>query len=307
MSDTLLTLQRRMAAAVMEPLTRNETTRKTRRDGVGMQREAGDFIKPNSSLTSFERLEIYNQQYWFRLYSSFEDDFPGLLAVLGRETFERVMRAYLDACPSTSFSLRDLGSRLHGFLRKNVELTGPKSRLAQEVVLVEWAHIEAYDAATVSPFPPESFASIGDETILELQPSVRLLDLSYPVDELLIAMRQDAGSNDTSSNNATAARKISVVRRVAQLRPDPIMLAVHRQEFTVYYKRLRMEEYRMLTAIQTGVPLSDVFATAFNNSLLDETAQAALLQECFQQWAVLGWLCAPQRSNRPISRSGDSR
>jgi hypothetical protein len=307
MSGVLLELQKRMSAAVMEPLTGQESTRKTRRDGVTMEQEAAAFIKPNAVLTSFERLEIYNRQYWFRLYSSFEDDFPGLLAVLGRKTFERVMRAYLDACPSTSFSLRDLGSRLYSFLRENVELTGPKSRLAQEIVRVEWAHIEAYDAATVSPFPPESFASICDETILELQPSVRLLDLSYPVDELLIAMRQDAGSNDTSSNNATAVRKISVVRRVAQLRPDSTLLAVHRQEFTVYYKRLRLEEYRMLTAIQSGASLGEVFATAFNNSAMDEPAQAALLHECFQQWAVLGWLCAPQDSNRHTARSGVDR
>jgi len=306
MNGSLLELQKRMAAAVMEPLTAQESSRQTRRDGVVMEHEAAAFIKPNASLTSFERLEIYNRQYWFRLYSSFEDDFPGLLAVLGRKTFERVMRAYLDACPSTSFSLRDLGSKLYFFLTENVELIGPKSRLAQEVVRVEWAHIEAYDAATVPPFSPESFSSICDETILGLQPSVRLLDLSYPVDELLIAICQDAGSNDTSSNNAMAVRRISDVRRVAQLRPDPIWLAVHRQEFTVYYKRLQMEEYRMLTAIQSEASLGEVFATAFNNSLMDETAQAALLQECFQQWAVLGWLCAPQNSNRHNAGSGDN-
>ena len=73
----------------MEPLTRNETTRRVRRDGMVMEREAAAFIKPNDSLSSFERLEIYNRQYWFRLYSSFEEDFPGLQAVLGRRQFDR--------------------------------------------------------------------------------------------------------------------------------------------------------------------------------------------------------------------------
>src|SRR5260370_772184 len=141
MSGALLALQKAMAAAVMEPLTRNETTRKTRRDGVGMEREAAPFIKPNASLTSLERLEIYNRQYWFRLYSSFEDDFPGLLAVLGRRQFERVMRAYLDARPSTSYTLRDLGSWIHSFLTKHEELTVPKSCLAQDVVRLEWIQL----------------------------------------------------------------------------------------------------------------------------------------------------------------------
>ena len=307
MSSALLTLQKRMATAVMEPLTCNETTRKTRRDGVGMEREAADFIKPNASLTSFERLEIYNRQYWFRLYSSFEDDFPGLLAVLGRRHFGRVMRAYLDARPSTSYTLRDLGSRLQSFLAEHKNLTAPKSSLAEDVVRLEWAHIEAYDAATIPPPTAEFFASITDETVLRLQPCIRLLDLSYPADELLIAVRQDAGSNDTSSNNATAIRRLPAVRRVAQLAPSPIWLAVHRQEFTVYYKRLQVEEYTMLTAIQSGASLGEVFATAFSDSTMEETTQAALLQEAFQQWAILGWLCAPDHSDTQAIPVGDRK
>ena len=307
MSGALLNLQKRMAAAVMEPLTRNETTRKTRRDGVGMEREAADFIKPNASLTSFERVEIYNRQYWFRLYSSFEEDFLGLLAVLGRRQFERVMRAYLDARPSTSYTLRDLGSRLYSFLAEHQELTTPKSLLAEDVVRLEWAHIEAYDAAVIPTPTPEFFASITDETVLRLQPCIRLLDLSYPVDELLIAVRQDAGSNDTSSNNATATRRIPAVRRVAQLAPSPIWLAVHRQEFTVYYKRLEPEEYRMLNAIQSGSPLGEVLATAFRDATMDETARAAMLQEAFQQWAILGWLCAPGGSHPQTMATGDRK
>src|SRR5260370_32290524 len=52
------------------------------------------FRSPSATLSSVERLEIYNRQYWFRLYDSFEEDFPGLKAVLGQKRFERLMRAY---------------------------------------------------------------------------------------------------------------------------------------------------------------------------------------------------------------------
>jgi hypothetical protein len=98
-----------MAAAVMHPLTRGETMPHRRRDGSSNVSEADAIIRPNDRLTSFERLEIYNRQYWFRLYSSFEEDFPGLQAVLGRAKFDALMRAYLTDCPSESFSLRNLG------------------------------------------------------------------------------------------------------------------------------------------------------------------------------------------------------
>ena len=38
---------------------------------------AAAFIKPNDRLSSFERLEIYNCQYWFRVLDCLYDDYPG--------------------------------------------------------------------------------------------------------------------------------------------------------------------------------------------------------------------------------------
>jgi hypothetical protein len=293
MSVALQELQRRMAAAVMEPLTDDETMREVRLDGTRMESEAADFIKPNATLTSFERLEIYNRQYWFRLYSSFEDDFPGLRVVLGGERFELVMRSYLQACPSRSFTLRDLGSRLPDFLREREDLLEPNAALAQDMVQLEWAHIEAYDAASLPVADTTFFQTVKGETVLALQPFVRLLELSYPVDDLLIAVRKDEESSDTSSNNAQVERKHSSVRRIAELPPARIWLAVHRQEFTVYYKRLTREEHRMLLLLRAGAPLAEVISQAFRDSQLDEATQAALLQEAFRQWAALGWISAP--------------
>src|ERR1700739_2640516 len=108
----LLGIPRRLPAAIMHPLTGNETMPRRRRDGASNAAEADALIKPNDRLSSFERLEIYNRQYWFRLYSSFEEDFPGLKAILGGRKFDRLMREYLTERPSQSFSLRNLGSRL---------------------------------------------------------------------------------------------------------------------------------------------------------------------------------------------------
>src|SRR5277367_4806112 len=108
----LLNLQRRMARAVMTPLTPSERMRPTAPNGRPMRAVAAEFIKPNDRLTSFERLEIYNRQYWFRVLSAFAEDFPGLRAVLGDRRFDALSKAYLKDCPSRSFTLRNLGARL---------------------------------------------------------------------------------------------------------------------------------------------------------------------------------------------------
>ena len=305
MSSQLLELQRRMATAVMQPLTRQETMRQRRGDGTQMQHEAGAFIRPNDSLTSFERLEIYNRQYWFRLYSSFEEDFPGLRTVLGRKQFEQVMRTYLRDCPSASFTLRNLGSRLPEWLQGEAQLTQPRTRLAWDMACLEWAHIEAFDAAAL-PLPSREYlASIGPQTQLHLQPHVRLLKLSYPVDELLIQVRHGEGGNETSGNNAINARRSRHVRRVAELDPVEIYLAVHRQEFMVYYKRLQPEEYRMLQEIETGASLGAVVETAFEGSSIAEADQSSFLQQTFQTWAILGWLYQPDAVEANFDATGE--
>ena len=83
----LADIQRAMACAIMRPLT----------SGEGMQRENTDvatrIIKPNDRLDSFERLQIYNQQYWWRLLGNFGEDFHGLRAVIGRRKFDRLATA----------------------------------------------------------------------------------------------------------------------------------------------------------------------------------------------------------------------
>ncbi len=291
--SSLLDIQRRMAAAVMEPLTRDETMRKRRRDGINMSLDAPQFIKPGATLTSFERLEIYNRQYWFRLYDSFEDDFAGLKAVLGKRRFDRLMRAYIADRPFTSYTLRDLGSGLTDWLAQNESFTGSEFVLAQDVVRLEWAHIEAYDGADYPVPDPEFMASVTAETRIGLQPHVRLLALSYPADEFMVSLRQDDESSDISSNNASAERKVRPVRRGVQVSAEPVWLAVHHQDFTVYYKRLRLEEYQMLTALQSGMPLGEVFAAGFDGSSMNEDARPGFLQDCFQQWTTLRWLHNP--------------
>ena len=111
----------------MQPLTSSERMQRRAPGGGSMKRYASRFIKPNDRLTSFERLEIYNRQYWFRVLPALGEDFPGLRAVLGAKRFDAVAQAYLIANPSRSFTLRDLGSSMESWLRKNPHVGGKKS------------------------------------------------------------------------------------------------------------------------------------------------------------------------------------
>ena len=92
-------LQRLAGSAIFRSLGQDDRMQSTWVDGRDMHAVVGEFIQPNDRLTSFERLEIYNRQYWFRLIDGLYEDYPGLLAVLGNARFSRLTRAYIAKYP----------------------------------------------------------------------------------------------------------------------------------------------------------------------------------------------------------------
>jgi len=289
----LKALQRTMARAVMQPLTSSERMQRTAPDGKPMRRYAERFIKPNDRLTSFERLEIYNRQYWFRLLSSMIDDFPGLRAVLGDRRFDVMCKAYLKDCPSRSFTLRNLGGQLESWLRKHPRWAGGKHALALDIIRLEWADIEAFDGAAEPALRPESLGvDAGAGLRLKLQPYVRLLDLKYPVDDLLLAVRKEDEDTDFASNAFQERHKHKRVQAVAKLEPAAIFLAVHRVDDSVYFRRIEREEFAILSALRADKPLGKAIVAAFRKSKVPVRERAAALEGWFQNWSTLGWFCS---------------
>src|SRR5450755_2960630 len=106
-----------MARAVMQPMSLRNNLK---RGGLHHGAEEGiALVKPNSRLSSAERLEIYNRSYWSRVLDALGDDFPGVRAVVGAKRFEQIKRRYLDDCPSESFTMRNLGKHLAAWMERN--------------------------------------------------------------------------------------------------------------------------------------------------------------------------------------------
>jgi hypothetical protein len=290
----LMQLQRTMARAVMQPLTSSERMQRRAPDGGPMKRYASRFIKPNDRLTSFERLEIYNRQYWFRVLSAISEDFPGLRAVLGERRFDAMAKAYLIANPSRSFTLRNLGSHMESWLRKNPKWAGANQNLALDIARLEWADIEAFDGKAEPALRPEDLASVaGPRLKLTIQPYVRLLSFRYPVDDLLLEVRKEDDDTDFASNTFTEHRKRKRVRAVAKLQPGQIFLAVHRIDNSVYFRRLEQDEFSILSALREGKTLGAAVEFAFGTSKVAPEERPVKVQTWFQTWSTLGWFCRP--------------
>jgi hypothetical protein len=277
-----------MAGAVMRPLAATGGMKRQWRDGRPMTKVAAAFIKPNDRLTSFERLEIYNRQYWFRIKDCFYEDYPGLRAILGERRFERMACAYLNRHPSQSFTLRNLGRHLVEFLEAEPRWIAPFSGPALDMARLEWAHIEAFDNEARAPLAVDSLLDADPAQIrLQLQPHLSLLQLGYELDEFLIQAKQGAGLRAEASNAMELPRAHKHSRLMRHLQPKTLFLAVHRHDDTVYYKRLQLGQFRLLSAFQAGATLAEACAELADSA----PADLARVKSWFETWAALGWFC----------------
>ena len=126
----------------------------------------------------------------FRVIGAVSEDFPALAAVLGSKRFDSLVLAYLKENPSTSFTLRNLGARLPLWLEDHPEFAPTRHALVLDVARLEWAYVESFDRLAVAPLTQEDLSNLGADSKLSLQPHLQLLDLQYPVDELVLAVHK---------------------------------------------------------------------------------------------------------------------
>jgi len=286
----LLELQRQFNQALTTPLNSKEGIREQTSSGESMQAVVERIVKPNDRLSSVERLEIYSRSYWFRILSSLNEDFVGLRAVVGDRKFDVLAEAYLGEKPSRSFTLRNLGSRLESWLRANPEYTHPHEQLALDMVRLEWADIESFDAPEEPILKLTEIQRVGEDPILRLQPHIQLLDLSFPVDNLLLQIREEnEEESDEASNTFSERRSRSRLKSVRKSKPKPTFVVVHRSDYLVYFKRVTPEAFRLLISLRNGKALSEAIDAAFHPSTLPETRVTELVKGWFADWAVWGW------------------
>ncbi len=278
-----------MTGVLFTPLTAGNDMQRRFRDRP-MRQVAESFIKPNDRLTSFERLELYNRQYWFRVLDGLYEDFPGLRAVLGEARFMRLAEAYLAKHPSVSFSMRNLGSRLESFLRAQPKYAGRRLALALDMVRLEWAQIEAFDNAALPALSSDDFLDTPPVRLrVMLQPHVLLLELGYPVDNLAIAARQENSGMRGEASNAVEESSSRGTRPAIPLpKRERIFVAVHRHDNMVYFKRLDPEAFAIVRALRDGATVVAACEKALRraDSAID---WASRVRSWFSNWAQLGW------------------
>jgi hypothetical protein len=139
---------------------------------------------------------------------------------------------------------------------------------------------------------------LNEESVLHLQPHLQLLDLEYPVDELLLKLRDESDqTKDTSSNAVMISAHRRRVKRSALPRPRKTYLAVYRLDCDVYFKRVEPGAFALLRALREGKKLGQAIESSvkWTNRPVEELTGE--LQGWFANWSSLKWFGRP--ADRP--------
>ena len=231
-------------------------------------------------LSAREQVAIYREQFWLRHRDCLLEDYPALHHLLGDDGFDDLVRAYLDAHPPRSFSLRDLGSKLADFSAEWDGFPPALAAPARDAARYELAFVDLFDGADAAPVALADVAAVPAElwpsVRLALHPLLTLLALDHPVDDLRRAVKDGTLAADTPPPLAVG----------------PLWLAMWRgPDLRIREERLTEAEHGVLSALAAGLALGEALATVAAALPVEQHQHLAeQLRGWFQRWAERGWI-----------------
>jgi hypothetical protein len=131
-----------------------------------------EIIANHKGLHAADRLGAYRMQYWFRLFTILQEQYPRLVAQIGHERFNPLAMEFLLLHPNEEHSLAQLGKGLAAFIKTKL-----KDKEANTAALIDEAHLRAFYAGEHPLFNQEDLVRLEAGTVaLAIQPHVSVVN-----------------------------------------------------------------------------------------------------------------------------------
>ena len=237
---------------------------------------ASALVVDDERLSAVERIDVYADMYFYRILEALKEDFAAVCAVVGEGNFHNLVTDYLIVHPPSHFSLRYAGAHLPSFLLEN--LLSQRWPYVADLASLEWNILDAFDAQDAPALDPQALASVPQDRWPELRfqatPSVRLLDVRWPVHEI---WKRTQRGEPPAEPVGTA-----------------LTLRVWRQDFRVYHRPVDATERAGLMAILEGASFAEVCEriTAFADQAHGADRVGARAFTLLSEWLGDGLLSA---------------
>jgi hypothetical protein len=267
---SLLALQKWMGEILIRPLRAADADHFPLYDPE-TDREIEARISAGPLLSPSQRVGIYNQQFWFRLFVILQQDFPTLTALFGYGDFNRLIaEPYLLKYFPSHWSLNCLGRHLPSWLNENYQ--DEDKGLVYQTALLDEAYADLFFAGRYPALEQADLSKAFEKTLF-LQPYIAVFEL----DGDLLAFRTALLKESPKYWVENDFPKIDWSKRQ--------FILLYPQQGEVVSEEISDWEAGFLQIFKKGATLTD--ACALMEGRVEDISQ---LVTGFKKWAERGWL-----------------
>lgn len=219
-----------------------------------------DYISKPEDMNAKDRLQVYYNDYFFRLRDALQEDYEKTCRLIGKSKFEFLAKAYMKAYPSTSYTLREIGYEFPKFLE-----TQKQDPALVELATFECGMIYALYATDAMQLTLESLAVIDPDAWPDLcfhfHPSVQKLTAEYNTVEMWSAL---------DNNQIIKSRRLD----------QPSISIIWRHNQGAFFRQIDEKEAVLFSTIQSGATFSGLCEMMMNAAEEEEIVSwiAGILQ-----------------------------
>lgn len=221
------------------------------------------YIAPSPTLAPVSRIEIYAQQYWWRLWSILQTHYPLLTRLFGTDGFnETIATPYLLKNPPTHWNINLLGDDLCAYLKTYYH--DSDAPLVHAVAELDSGFMDIFIA-------PKSALPTSENETLYLSPAARLYTFKWDLPEFRKKLLKEDPDYWIDHDFPELKKGVCYF----------LLRRTHRGDIAL--DTLSHEEYLLLKEFENGISLSELC-----NPLQNESQIESSLNQWIPRWIKEG-------------------
>jgi hypothetical protein len=234
-----------MQAVIEQPGTVDEAVASPAAAALLDPAEVSRVVSPSATLTSVERVGVYQGMYLLRMVEALQGDYPAVAHFLGDDAFADLVTRYCKAHPSASYTFNRLGAKFPEFIASSRGLRR-RSFLA-DLARLELAVTDVFDAPETPAWSADAIASVPEHewptAVLRPIAALRALSFGYPVNAYLQSVKDDDHDHPPTHRKATR-------------------VVVWRKSYEVWRLDVAEKPFALLQSLLKGQPFGEAVARA---------------------------------------------
>lgn len=274
-----------MAQHITTPLGSQYKLARNHQGEALVKDEACEWIRPSPTLKPHECLELYSQQYWWRMLNTLEMQYPLTRRILGGSIWNTQLAVpYLHANTPRHWSLYTIDDRLLDFLRKTP--CGAHPEFTYDTARLDYAYLHVMHLAQHTPLKnlegQHQLEKLFEAT-LYTQPHLFLLE--FPCD--LPYFRREVLKTSKEEKDYYLKTPLPTL----EFKNTSCYFVLYRETASITnYVELSSHEARYLRLFIAGTSIEKSLDWVETQDKQMQKCIEKQLAEWLQKWIALGWL-----------------